>query len=153
MPWGTVLCIYRKKIGNICKNNGFVIPSDAIFHLLMATHCSYITIIDYLRFIFWYNIEDLKNSNPMRLKPFHKKESLSYSMQQNWHSSLNYLNTYWKNINWVIIKSGKLLRTQQNVLTVNRGYIIDTSFKCVATFSVISCLHALRIGWQGCMTI
>ena len=72
MPWGTVLCIYRKKIGNICKNNGFVIPSDAIFHLLMATHCSYITIIDYLRFIFWYNIADLKKSNPMRLKPFQK---------------------------------------------------------------------------------
>ena len=66
----------------------------------------------------------------MRLKPFQKlkKESFSYSMQQNWHSSLNWPNTNWKNINCVIIKLGKLSRTQQNVLTVNQGYIIDTFF-------------------------
>ena len=59
-------------------------------------------------------------------------------MQQNWHSSLNWANTNWENTNCVIIKLGKLSRTQQNVLTVNRGYITDTSFKCAATFSPIS---------------
>ena len=59
-------------------------------------------------------------------------------MQQNWHSSLHYPNTNWRNINCVIIKLGKLSRTQQNLLTVNQGYIIDTSFQCVATFSPIS---------------
>ena len=123
MPSGTVLCIYRKKIGNICKNNGFVIPSDAIFHLLMATHCSCITIIDYSRFIFWYNIEDLKNSNPMRLKPFQKLKMrvFSYSMQHNWHSLLNWPYTNWKKHKCLIIKLGKLSRT----MLINQQCIKD----------------------------
>ena len=59
-------------------------------------------------------------------------------MQQNWHSLLNWPYTNWKKHKCLTIKLGKLSRTQQNVLTANQGYIIDTFFKCVATFSLIT---------------
>ena len=62
-------------------------------------------------------------------------------MQQNWHSSLNWPHANWKKYKCLIVKLGKLSRTQQNVSTVNQGYIIDTFCKCNVMYFDTTNLH------------